>query len=63
MNFANRWSKHGSCDATCGGGEMMRTRVCNNPAPAYKGAQCEGEGVQRDDCNKHECPIHGKWGK
>lgn len=51
------WSE---CSAPCGGG--TQTRECNNPAPAYGGADCpEGQGER--ECNVDPCPIDGGYGE
>ncbi|CAH1785594.1 unnamed protein product, partial [Owenia fusiformis] len=34
------WTAWQHCSATCGDGEKIRTRECNNPVPAYGGAEC-----------------------
>ena len=35
---------------------MARTRTCTNPAPAYGGAECEGESTETTNCNTGGCP-------
>eukprot|EP00123_Amoebidium_parasiticum_P018256 comp24150_c1_seq3/m.43960 comp24150_c1_seq3/g.43960 ORF comp24150_c1_seq3/g.43960 comp24150_c1_seq3/m.43960 type:complete len:1043 (-) comp24150_c1_seq3:191-3319(-) len=53
------WSPWSACDAPCGGGISVRT--CDNPPPAYGGAQCPGESLQL--CNADACPtpLDGSW--
>ncbi|XP_071822873.1 A disintegrin and metalloproteinase with thrombospondin motifs 9-like isoform X2 [Apostichopus japonicus] len=50
---AGGWSEwtETSCSRTCGGGVIIRERVCNNPFPAYGGAPCEGDGFEPRLCN------------
>ena len=50
------WSEFGSCSVTCGTGEKIRTRQCNNPPPANGGDNCEGKASDDDDCNTQLCP-------
>ena len=59
------WSEYGDwseCSAECGGGESTRIRVCNNPAPAGKGADCEGDTEETKSCNTHVCVVDGQFG-
>lgn len=51
------WSPWATCSATCGGGHKSRSRECNSPEPQYGGKKCFGEAVNRDSCNKNDCPI------
>jgi len=47
------WSQWGSwtgCDVTCENGTRLRTRNCDNPAPAYGGYHCVGEFVHSETC-------------
>ena len=46
------------CSVTCGGGNMTRTRACNNPAPAMGGKDCSqfGPPVEVMKCNEQKCP-------
>uniref|UniRef100_A0A3Q0T5R9 Thrombospondin-2 n=1 Tax=Amphilophus citrinellus TaxID=61819 RepID=A0A3Q0T5R9_AMPCI len=53
------WSPWATCSATCGGGHKSRSRECNSPEPQYGGKKCFGEAVDRDSCNKKDCPIDG----
>ncbi|KAJ8019560.1 A disintegrin and metalloproteinase with thrombospondin motifs 9 [Holothuria leucospilota] len=43
------------CSRTCGGGVIIRQRVCNNPFPSWGGAFCVGEGVEFRLCNLEPC--------
>ena len=50
------WAEWSSCSQTCGGGAKIRERECDNPAPAYGGAQCASDGYsEMDSCNKSAC--------
>ncbi|XP_046560771.1 A disintegrin and metalloproteinase with thrombospondin motifs adt-1-like, partial [Haliotis rubra] len=53
------WSKWGECSATCGGGAMKRTRLCD--APKFGGADCVGDAEELKSCNPNLCPIPGDW--
>ena len=52
------WSDFSSCSRSCGGGESVRARQCNNPAPEYEGKDCSLLGPAREsrDCNTKRCP-------
>ncbi|XP_067651721.1 hemicentin-1-like isoform X1 [Haliotis asinina] len=54
-----------TCNATCGGGQMLyrRTRSCNNPAPSPGGQDCVGSSTLDviRTCNEQGCPIDGMW--
>ena len=50
------WVSWTACTVTCGGGSQARTRLCNNPAPVYGGANCAGAGVEIQTCNAQTCP-------
>ena len=55
------WGPWDECSAECGGG--MQMRACDNPAPAFGGSSCQGQGMQV--CNEQACgggPINGGWG-
>ena len=46
------WSKYGKCSRPCGGGNMIRTRICDNPVPSMGGLLCTGPSSQMTKCNK-----------
>jgi len=50
------WQNWGSCSLTCGTGSKMRTRLCDNPAPAHGGADCVGDDSSTTDCYLIGCP-------
>ncbi|CAK8693253.1 unnamed protein product [Clavelina lepadiformis] len=51
------WSPFGSCSRSCGGGIMMSSRQCNNPAPRHGGKYCTGSRLQFRSCNIERCPT------
>ncbi|XP_022109876.1 SCO-spondin-like [Acanthaster planci] len=52
------WSSWSQCSATCGDGREMKRRNCSNPAPAYEGSDCIGEGYREVVCYRSdECPV------
>jgi len=51
------------CSAKCGGGVQSRTRVCNNPEPAFGGMACVGEALETRTCNSARCSADGGWTK
>ncbi|CAH1773733.1 unnamed protein product [Owenia fusiformis] len=58
------WGGYGpwsDCTVTCGGGKKWRTRTCDDPAPAYGGADCTGSSNNTRNCNTQGCPIDGAW--
>jgi len=55
------WSEWGQCSVSCGVGEATRTRLCNNPAPAYGGLECEGDTIETKECVQIPCPVKGGW--
>jgi len=54
------WSAWALCSATCGGGEMNRSRGKTVPVE-YGGKQCEGEAEESCTCNSQGCPVDCKW--
>ncbi|XP_069890339.1 hemicentin-1 [Dipodomys merriami] len=55
------WQPWGACSESCGKGNQMRTRLCNNPPPSFDGAYCIGPETQVQVCNEKHCPVDGKW--
>lgn len=56
-----RWGDWEQCSLTCGGGVQVSRRSCTDPAPAFEGANCEGDSLRSRSCNEEECPVDGKW--
>eukprot|EP00930_Biecheleria_cincta_P054939 TRINITY_DN41312_c0_g1_i1.p1 TRINITY_DN41312_c0_g1~~TRINITY_DN41312_c0_g1_i1.p1 ORF type:complete len:1369 (-),score=168.96 TRINITY_DN41312_c0_g1_i1:58-3600(-) len=54
------WSAWALCSATCGGGEMNRSRS-KMVAEEYGGKHCEGEAQESCACNSQGCPVDCKW--
>lgn len=50
------WEEWSVCSATCGTGNKVRTRECNNPAPQY-GGECPGNGQETEACEIRKCPT------
>lgn len=57
------WLSWEECSKTCGAGERVRYRRCNNPPAQFGGLPCQGEMAQKDVCNKKNCPLDGGWGQ
>ncbi|XP_074654070.1 hemicentin-1-like [Tubulanus polymorphus] len=57
------WTPWEECSKTCGNGERIRSRKCQNPPPSNGGQPCHGESVERVICNIKPCPVHGDWGE
>lgn len=45
------WSPWSKCQTTCGVGEQVRVRVCNNPSPLYGGLVCKGADSEVRSCD------------
>ncbi|XP_066274928.1 uncharacterized protein [Branchiostoma lanceolatum] len=39
----------------------MRTRFCDNPAPANGGLNCPGTDQDFQQCTRAQCPVNGNW--
>ena len=52
------WTDWTVCSAECDKGTQTRTRTCTNPAPAYGGADCQGEAEETQECNSEPCPDY-----
>ena len=49
------WSAWATCSQTCGGGSLVRSRLCDNPSPQHSGADCQGPSYELQSCNTHCC--------
>ncbi|XP_071430224.1 A disintegrin and metalloproteinase with thrombospondin motifs 13 isoform X2 [Pithys albifrons albifrons] len=49
------WSPFSPCSRSCGGGVVVRQRLCNNPRPAFGGQECHGASIQAEMCNTQAC--------
>jgi len=56
------WSNFGACSEDCGTGSRSRSRVCDDPEPAFGGTSCPGLATEQEPCNTQPCPVHGNWG-
>ena len=55
----SEWLVWDRCSVSCGGSNQSRTRICNNPTPAYGGNECTMDGSASTEirkCNEMECP-------
>ncbi|XP_033639593.1 uncharacterized protein LOC117300041 isoform X3 [Asterias rubens] len=55
------WSEWSSCTFTCGNGQMLRSRLCQNQ---LNQEECEGgveKGTEIKPCNTDPCPVNGNW--
>lgn len=51
------WSARSDCSVTCGVGQQIQTRQCDNPTPKYGGHDCPGENTQTLLCTiQKNCP-------
>ena len=49
------WSAWSECPVTCGGGQQIRSRLCNSPAPNNGGATCPGQNQDSQACSIQTC--------
>ncbi|GFR25561.1 hemicentin-1 [Trichonephila clavata] len=62
----SEWTEWTECSVTCGKGERMRRRACDNPLPEHGGQDCnrdEAGEVQIHSCSAkiEHCPVDGGW--
>ena len=51
-----QWGAWASCTKSCAGGEMIRIRKCDSPAPDHDGKMCPGTEQDTIACNEKLCP-------
>ena len=51
------WTSYSACPVTCGNGDRVRTRQCNNPAQSGKGLDCQGASSQILVCSLSPCAV------
>ncbi|VDI03934.1 Hypothetical predicted protein [Mytilus galloprovincialis] len=56
------WGAWNSCPVTCGGGQQISKRFCDDPPPHAGGATCIGFDNKTNECATTACPVHGNWG-
>ncbi|XP_023931784.1 uncharacterized protein LOC106153735 isoform X3 [Lingula anatina] len=56
------WSIWNTCSVTCGIGQQIRTRACDNPTPSNGGLSCLGSKTETQACSDVGCPADGNWG-
>ena len=52
------YDEWGRCDASCGNGQKLSKRFCDNPAPLAGGAKCKGDDIKEEDCEATD--MYGK---
>ncbi|XP_037677367.1 properdin [Choloepus didactylus] len=56
------WSSIGICSVTCGLGQTLQQRTCDQPVPQHGGSFCAGDSTRTHICNKGvPCPVDGEW--
>ena len=50
------WTNWGACTVSCGTGAQVRSRSCDDPAPANGGSDCAGDNSETQSCNTPACP-------
>ncbi|XP_071802833.1 hemicentin-1-like isoform X2 [Asterias amurensis] len=55
------WTDWQPCSTTCGSGEQIRTRQCDNPPPQNFGRDCLGPSHHKRMCSERDCPVDGRW--
>ena len=52
----SEWSMPGVCSTTCGSGQKVKKRICNNPKPLFGGKDCVGDAEITVACFEEFCP-------
>ncbi|XP_019488074.1 PREDICTED: properdin [Hipposideros armiger] len=57
------WGPVSPCSVTCGMGQTMDRRTCDQPVPQHGGPFCAGDATRTHICNTAvPCPVNGEWG-
>uniref|UniRef100_A0A8C5EX05 Uncharacterized protein n=1 Tax=Gouania willdenowi TaxID=441366 RepID=A0A8C5EX05_GOUWI len=58
-----QWGPWTGCSLSCGGGEKLRKRLCDNPPPEGGARGCVGVAEQQKACNTQQCTgdSGGPW--
>ncbi|XP_041847336.1 properdin-like [Melanotaenia boesemani] len=57
-----QWSSYTPCPVTCGMGQQVKTRTCDNPAAQHGGKECPGTSRETLTCSTNvQCPVNGVW--
>merc|ERR1712048_42873 len=49
------WVDTTVCSESCGGGTLLQSRTCSDPAPSNGGLECPGSDSQSVSCNTFPC--------
>ncbi|XP_060563197.1 SCO-spondin-like [Ruditapes philippinarum] len=52
-----------SCSVTCGRGQLVSLRYCNNPSPQNGGKYCDGIAHRISECSLPSCVTDGQWSR
>ncbi|XP_013362367.1 PREDICTED: properdin isoform X2 [Chinchilla lanigera] len=56
------WGPASPCSVTCGLGQILERRMCNDPVPQHGGPFCIGDDTRTHICNTAvPCPVDGEW--
>ncbi|XP_012999764.1 properdin isoform X2 [Cavia porcellus] len=56
------WGSVSPCSVTCGLGQILEQRKCDNPVPQHGGSFCTGDDTRAHICNTAvPCPVDGEW--
>ncbi|XP_066213236.1 properdin [Saccopteryx leptura] len=57
------WGPVSPCPVTCGLGQTLERRTCDQPVPQHGGPFCAGDAIRTHICNTAvPCPVDGEWG-
>ncbi|KAH3713144.1 hypothetical protein DPMN_072929 [Dreissena polymorpha] len=55
------WGNWSECSTSCGEGQVIRTRLCNNPTPDNGGKYCIGSDIDTRPCHLSVCAVCPKF--